>query len=86
MHRKIASQLAEQMTAAGITPENVATHPAYCVSAGRSLLLYAQEGRRWVLGLHACSLQADGNDWLCFDDFGAEYTRIAYNGTTWVAA
>lgn len=84
---RIARLLAPQMTALGITPQNVQSHPAYLGIDGVALLRYAMdEHRQPVLGWHACSLHQDGNDWLCWDRYGAENARITYRQGSWLVA
>ena len=81
-----ATSLAQQMTAAGITPENVTSHPAYVNSAGRGLLVYALDDNNPVLGKWACSLHQDGADWLLWDAFGHSNKRITYRDGAWAVA
>lgn len=84
--QQVATALAAQMTAAGITPDNVTGHPAYLHSAGLGLLRYAMDENQPVLGQHACSLRQDGRDWLCWDAWGYQAARITYRDGAWRVA
>lgn len=88
--RETAESLAAQMTAAGITPENVTSHPAYLPPAGGgpAFLRYAMnDDNQPVLGEWACTLYKDGsNGWRLWDKYGARNVLIVYENGTWVTA
>lgn len=87
--RRTAELLAAQMIAAGITPENVTSHPAYLPpgNGAPAFLRYAMsDDNEPVLGDSACVLWADGKDgWRLWDTYGAQNVLIVYENGTWTA-
>jgi hypothetical protein len=81
--KRIATQLASQMNDAGITPGNIATHPAYTVAGDRFLKYAMDDNNNAVLGQAACTLHQDGNDWICWNDHGSSGYRISYSNGSW---
>ena len=83
--QRIAASLATQMTAAGITPGNVASHKGY-VPGDKPFLAYAMdENGEPVLGEYACALHQVGEDWVLWDDHGTRRIAIVFRNNGWQA-
>ena len=83
--QQIAYQLVGQMNASQLTPANVAGCSAFLRdSAGEEHLTYSYEDGGAILGDRGCSLDRDGDGWLCWDEWGANCARISYNGRQWI--
>ena len=81
-----AQQLAESMTAHGLTPENEKSSPAY--SAQHDMLSYYSEGGTTQLSSSPSgvySLQRYKGQWVMFDNYGVRYVPIVWDGKAWRA-
>lgn len=81
--RQRAQQLADNMTQAGITPDNEKTHKAY--NDHHDTLSYSHDNGTPLSNdpYGPCTLCRHNNTWVMFDTWGASYIPITWTGTAW---